>query len=290
MTAWQQGEPNRKLPAIDQPVWAHDTSLMLPQFVQGYTHLLFSMSAVTIHLHRVPPYRHNSYSSSSNNTNHIHPFSSKSIHLQWISYTTEEERGGRMLPGTVYVCILEVVEMQSDGLPYIHNYVSLPFCLQHLISLSIQIQNKMMLPWIFFFFFLPPVIGQTSQERTLKFVFWAFFPFCLPVSTWCHCTHLHTGSDQLLEVKKAWEHAILPPLWNGFVISKIVHESLLFGGTILLKLVARMQVVWFWNATVYEYLQMMITGRVCGQCSHDNVIRSTCIPHYVHSLHNVICH
>jgi len=51
-----------------------------------------------------------------------------------------------MLPGTVYVCILEVVEMQSDGLPYIHNYVSLPFCLQHLISLSLQIQNKKMLP------------------------------------------------------------------------------------------------------------------------------------------------
>ena len=214
MTAWQQGELNKKLPARSTSLGSWHLPHVASVCSGLYTSLAFHECCDnTWILHRsYPPLFIQK-----------HPFTNE-FHTQ----LKKKREGGCCLVQYNYVCILEIVEMQSDGWPYIHNYVSLLFLSStfDLFKYTNIKQDDVAMN----LFFWPPVIGQTSQERTLRFVFWAFFPFCLPVGTWCHCTHLHTGSNQLLEVKKVWEHAILPPLWSGFVISKIAHESLLFGG------------------------------------------------------------
>lgn len=131
----------------------------------------------------------------------FHPFTNE-FHTQ----LKKKGEGGCCLAQYNYVCILVVVEMQSDGWPYIHNYVSLSFLSStFLISFSTQLQNKMMLPW---FFFLGgggshwTDIARKNFEVCFLDILPCVYNFCLPVGTWCHCTHLHTESDQLLEVIK----------------------------------------------------------------------------------------
>lgn len=158
-----------------------------------------------------------------------------------------------MLPGTVYVCILVVVEMQSDGWPYIHNYVSLSFLSStFLISFSTQLQNKMMLAWFFFWGGGGPQSLDRHHKKELWGLFFGHSPSCLYLLSTCrHMMSLHTlaywkrstagGVKSLRTCYSSSSSKWFCDFWNS------ARKGIVWGALLSLKLVARMQVVWFWD-------------------------------------------
>ena len=113
MTAWQQGELNKKLTARSTSLGSWHLPHVASVCSGLYTSLAFHECCDnTWILHRsYPPLFIQK-----------HPFTNE-FHTQ----LKKKGEGGCCLVQYNYVCILEVVEMKSDGWPYIHNYVSLLF-------------------------------------------------------------------------------------------------------------------------------------------------------------------